>query len=354
MLVVMQVHESVQVAEALAAWGITPSAVRPLPGGAVNEHWRVESADGQVYVLRRYHPRHAPEGTAYEHDVLAFLAGRNWPVAAPIPASDAGIPGTASDAAMPGRAEGPTVVERAAGRWSLFPFLPGEPPPDSLRSLQRKGALLALLHADLREWDSPGQRPAFSRVTDLDTYVRPDGFPSFEALTEWFEEVDPLRAQTLARIRSRNLIVLEEWGYGDQPDVVIYNECFADNVLFEGDWVTGILDFDLTHEDARVADIARSLTVDCGTDGWRVHSWVTGYAAHAEPRLSRSEADLLPPLMVANEVWNAALPLAIASRTESSWMIESARRSIDERLPQIEGQEQELRRVVRVAAGYPG
>jgi Ser/Thr protein kinase RdoA (MazF antagonist) len=323
-------------AEALAGWGLEASSVERLAGGAVNEHWRVGLRGGGIRVLRRYHDRHAPEGTAYEHEVLAFLERRGWPVAAPI------------------AADGSTVVSTSAGRWALFPFLPGEPPPDTLRSLQRKGALLALLHVDLEEWDSPGQRPAFSRVTDLDTCVRPEGWASFTELIEWFAGVDAGRAEALTGFRERNLHALAQLGYHDQLDVVIYNECLANNVLFEGETVTGILDFDLTHEDARVADIGRSLAVDCGTDGWRVHSWVAGYQAHAAPPLSLLEADLVPPVMVANEIWNAVVPLSIASRGGAEWMLASARRSIDERLPALEGAQTELRRVVRVAAGYPG
>lgn len=324
------------VARALAAWGLEGAGASSMRGGAVNEHWLVEPATGPHHVLRRYNPRHAAEATAYEHDLLAFLAGRDWPVAAPVPAAD-----------------GSMVVQTEDGRWSLFPYLPGGPPRNDRRSLLRMGALLALLQTDLRAWDSPGQRPTFSRVTDLDTYVLPDGYRSYAEVLGWFEGIDARRAAALDGARVRNVEALEALGYADLPDQVIYNECLGNNVLFEGDTVTGILDFDFAHEDARVADIGRSLAVDCGADAAKVHSWMTGYTAHAEPPLSPDEAAMLPAMMVANEIWNAVVPLSIASRTGDVWMLESTRESIDDRLPDLEAAQPELGRVARVVAGHP-
>ncbi|MEZ4501362.1 MAG: phosphotransferase [Dehalococcoidia bacterium] len=320
---------------ALRAWGIEADRLTALQGGAVNEHWLVEGGE-QPLVLRRYRARHAAEATPYEHALLTFLEGRGWPVAAPIAALD-----------------GDTIVEVGDRRWSLFPYLPGEPPdPDDTRALLRKGALLALLHTDLQEWDRPGQRPTFSRVDDLDTYVRPDGYPSYGALLEWFETHDPEHASTLERTRQRNAFALEHLEYRAQPAVVTYNECLGNNVLFEGDTVTGLLDFDFAHEDARVADIARSLLVDCGPDLERVRHWMTGYTAHADPPLSTEEADLLPDLIVANAIWNAVVPLSIASRSGDAWMVEAARDQIEE-LPALEAKKRDLRRLIRAVAGRP-
>lgn len=323
-------------ARALAGWGLPPAPVARLTGGAVNEHWRIEAPSGEPLVLRRYNARHADRAIPYEHELLRFLAERSWPVAAPMATAD-----------------GDTLVRTTDGRWSLFPFLVGAPPPHEPLYQQRKGAVLALLHEDMAEWDSPGQRPTFGRVTDLDVQVRTDGFDSFAALVAWFGETDPAGAQSLLEHRERNLAALAHLGYDAQPDVVIYNECLENNVLFhEGD-VTALLDFDLAHEDARVADMARSLLVDCWPHGPDLHYWMAGYAAHARPRLRAAEVDLIPALMVANELWNTVLPLAISSHEHQQWMRESVRQSLDERLPALEAAQADLRRVIRAGAGLP-
>lgn len=318
---------------ALAAWGIAGAATERLTGGAANEHWRAETEQGPR-VLRRYHPRRATESLPYEHDLLRFLADRKWPVPAPIATED-----------------GETVVETDEGRWALFPFMRGAPPERSELVLQRKGSLLALLHEDLVEWESPGQRPTFGRVTDLDAAVAPEGFRSFEDFLAWYADEDPERAAVLAETRQRNVADLDEHGYGDQPDSVIYYECFGANVLFVEDTVTAMLDFDMAHEDARVADIARSLVLDCGSDNQRVRSWLAGYAAHASPRLDTDEAELIPPLMVATELWNTVAPLSMCAQQPSESRLKSAQVSIDHRLPLFEVVQPQLARVASAAAG---
>ena len=318
---------------ALAAWGLAGAPTERLDGGAANEHWRVET-DDRPRVLRRYHPRRATESLPYEHDLLRFLADRKWPVPAPIATDD-----------------GRTMVETDEGRWALFPFMRGAPPEGSELLLQRKGSLLALLHEDLGAWESPGQRPTFGRVTDLDAAVAPEGFRSFEDFLAWYADEDPERAQVLADTRQRNVADLEAHGYGDQPDTAIYYECLGANVLFVEDTVTALLDFDMAHEDARVADIARSLVIDCGSDNQKVRSWLAGYAAHASPRLTGDEVELIPPLMVASELWNTVAPLSMCAQRPSETLLKSAHTSIDHRLPLFEVVQPHLARVTSAAAG---
>ena len=327
------VSAAAAVEPALAAWGIAGAATARLTGGAANEHWRADTEEGPR-VLRRYHPRRATESLPYEHDLLRFLADRKWPVPAPIATDD-----------------GETVVETDEGRWALFPFMRGAPPERSELVLQRKGSLLALLHTDLDEWPSPGQRPTFGRVTDLDAAVAPEGFRSFEDFLAWYADEDPERAAALAQTWQRNVADLDAHGYGEQPDSVIYYECFGANVLFVEDTVTGMLDFDMAHEDARVADIARSLVIDCGSDNQKVRSWLAGYAAHASPRLDAAEVELIPPLMVASELWNTVAPLSMCAQQPSESLLKSAQVSIDHRLPLFEAVQPHLARVAAAAAG---
>lgn len=328
--------------EALAAldsWGIEPHSITRLTGGAVNEHWLIETAAGPL-VLRRYHPAHSVAATPYEHAILRYLEGNGWPVAAPL--------------ATPA---GKTLATAEAGHWSLFPFLTGAPLADSPRALQRIGALLALLHADLAAWPGGGeQRPTFGRVTDLDLYLKTRGRTTVAELIDRFAQDDPERANSLRGMHERNVWALDYLGYHALPDTVVHYECLGANVLFEDDDVTGILDFDFVHRDARAADIARSLAVECGADGERVQRWLGGYLAHAEPPLEATEIDLLASLMIASEIWNTVLPLALAlsdggdAREGDRGRLPSVLASIDERIPALELAQPALRRAARGAA----
>ena len=321
--------------EALRAFGISDaSSIEPLSGGAANEHWRVEVPGVGSRVLRRYHQRQTQASVAYEHRLLQFLHERGWPVAPAIVAS------------------GGSQLETDSGRWALFPFRTGEPPEPDQRTMQRKGALLALLHADLRDW-TEGQRPGFGRITDLDTPLRLDGFADFHALVAWFALTDPERAARLEDMHDLVVALLDQLDYGSLPDDVVYFECLGNNILFEGNDVTGLLDFDLAHRDARVVDIGRSLVVDAWMDGWQVHAFIAGYQAHAEPQLTPVEAKLVAPMMLAAEFWTTCIALAISDRHPADWLTQSIRDAIDERLPKLEAAQVELARVVKAASGYP-
>ncbi|MCK9485958.1 MAG: phosphotransferase [Dehalococcoidia bacterium] len=321
--------------EALGAFGIEQASVEPLSGGAVNEHWRVDAPGLPARVLRRYHPRQTQDSVAYEHRLLQYLANRDWPVA---PAIVAG---------------GGSQLETEAGRWALFPFVHGDPPANTRRSLQRKGALLALLHVDLRDYPETEQRPGFGRITDLDTPLRLDGFADFHALIAWDALRHPERAHAFEALRERNLEDARARGYDDLPDHLVYFECLGNNILFDGDDVSAMLDFDQAHRDARVADLGRSLLTDGGLDGWSLHAFLAGYQAHGDPPLTRQEVDLLPTMMLAAEIWNTAHTLAMSDRHPADWMEQSIEQSLTVRLPRLEAAQDELREVLRGAGGYP-
>ena len=320
------------VQRALRAWRREAASIERITSGAANEHWGVVTDAGERYVIRRYNERLPRGATAYEHDLLWFLADREWPVAPPLPT-----------------ASGATSVEDEGGRWALFPYLPGDPPPDTGLFLQRKGAVLALLHEDLSSWDRAEQRSGFERVNGLDACVRPE-FDSLASALEWLRERSRSAAAVLSDVQARNGRQLERLGYDRLPDTVIYFECLGANVLFEDDTVSGLLDFDLAHRDARVVDIARSVVVDCGPDQERIYRWISGYAAHASPKLSIAEVDVLPAALVAAALWNIANALPEAARAGDEAALASALASLED-LVSFDALQGELASVIRMAAG---
>ena len=325
--------------DVLAAWGLGSATVVPVEGA--EDRWRVESGAAPL-LLRRYPAARLADAIAYEHDLLAFLAERSWPV--PVPLAAAASPGDSSG----GRSgDGDTVVDAAGARWALFPLLPGAPPPDESIFLQRRGALLALVHADLAAWDRAGHHHPFSRVDDFDTAVRAHGLASFEALLARVHAVDARRANALAVLRARVDEQLAAYGYARLPALPLWGACTADHVLFEGDNVTGLIEFDEARPDIRAVDIAASILADTRSVGWRIIRWIAGYSAHADPPLSEQDADLVPVAMAALTLRHAASRLAEAQATAS--LDERTLATVDEALV-VEAHEADLRQVIRTAA----
>lgn len=308
----------------LAAWGLAAARVKRLAG--TEDRWCVERSTGDALVLRRYDAARPARAVAYEHDLLAFLAERSWPVAVPL-----------------ATAAGATAAEAEGARWALFPLLPGAPPPDESIFLQRRGALLALVHADLAEWEGRLHR---DRVDDFDAAVRPHGLASFELLLARVHAVDPMRANMLAVLRARVEEQLEACGYADLSPRPLWGACTSEHVLFDGNDVTGLVDFAAARADTRAVDIAESLLADTRSIGWRIIRWVAGYSAHADPPLTEQEADLVPVAMTALMLSRTAAALA---EQAARGLDAQALAIVDEALT-VEANEPDLRQVIRTAA----
>lgn len=315
------------VAAALAAWGLEAAAATPLPGTS-DHRWQVAREDA-TFVLRRYDAPPA-DAVAYEHDLLTFLAEHAWPVAVPVAASN-----------------GATLVEAGGAGWVLSPTLPGATPPDESIFLQRRGALLALVHADLAAWDHPAPRERTVRVDDFDAAVRAHGLGSFEALLARVQAVDGRSANALAVVRARIDEQLEAYHYAELPAVPLWGACTAEHVLFDGNDVTGLLNFDGVRLDARIVDVATSILADTRRVGWRIIRWVAGYAAHATPSLTEREADLVPVVMAALTLGRTARALAEAHA--AGRLDADALAPVEDALT-VEAQEGDIRQVIRTAA----
>lgn len=325
---------------ALAEYSLPVDTIEPLTGGAVNAHWKV-AADGRIFALRRYRSRHHAAGIPYEHLVLAHMAARGWPVAAPLPAVD-----------------GRTLVEVDGQRFSLFPFLPGKPVYRGDAAFHEdKGRLLARLHRDLATVPITGQRPGFARVTDLDTWIAPDRFSTVAGLLTWVAGQDAPLANAIRREQQENGEELHQLGFAQMPDTLVHFECYSGNLLFDHGRLSGVLDFDFVHQDARVSDIGRSAAIDCAGDGGidpaRLTAFLTGYLQEAP--LSRGELDLVAPLLRANLLWMAVLPLSIwAAGDPAPYVLPSARHAAFTALPALAVRRPALEDAVQAAASAAG
>jgi homoserine kinase type II len=102
------------------------------------------------------------------------------------------------------------------------------------------------------------------------------------------------------------------------PSGVIHGDLFVDNILFEGDQVSGIIDFYYAHDAALVMDIAISLNAQAvllsGEDQIRMRAFLDGYTS-LRP-LTEDEHQALPLLLrlAALRFWVSRLYDAIFPR----------------------------------------
>ncbi len=324
----------------LAEFAIAGATIRDIRTGRVNRHWRIETA-AETFVLRRYHERRSAAAIQYEHDVLRHLVGRGWPVAPPIPAG-----------------EGSSTIVGSGGRhYSLFPLLPGRPSPQNPRYARLRGRLLARLHQDMAAWDAPGQRDGFGRVWELDVYVAAQcRFASFNELLFSFGQTYTELARAIRAQKHTMLRELSTLGYGELPAVLGHYDFHEDNILFQRGELSGLLDFDFVHLDARVADIAESIALGClappaynEIDITAMRAFVAGYTEHTP--LSDAEVQLIVPLLRAAIVWMVQWRLSQwAEGQHGDQPLRSIQRSVLYRFPAFTRRRDELEAAVLQAS----
>lgn len=212
-------------------WRLTPG---PVLGDRPAGTWAATRGDTPLVV------KHFGEDDwRYPLRVAAALRAQGWPT--------------------PEVVEEPLVV--AGGAWVLFRRLPGrsrQPSEQDRPAEQRaRGRLLAQFHAAAAATGIADQRGGFA----IPEEVVAD--PGLDSLLRRYELAHPEEGRLLRSCRA----AAAEWFAANPapagtPRSVIHSDFVPWNLLFDGDRLTGVLDFEGTHHTYQVADFALS---------WRGH-----------------------------------------------------------------------------------
>ncbi|WP_448613254.1 phosphotransferase enzyme family protein [Modestobacter sp. URMC 112] len=193
-------------------------SVSPVTGGK-NEHLRLTAGDG-VHYLRRSYRSKPPEELAAQLRLMRLLRSRGFP------APELVRSGTGAD------------VEVVHGRlWTVTRGVAGSPFDDgSIAHLRALGSVVARYHRV---------------VVDLPAAVRePPVLAELRARTA-AADPDPALAARAAGVVDRLTALLP-----DLPRLVVHGGARRGSLVFDGDEVVGVLDFDSAHADVRVLDLA--------------------------------------------------------------------------------------------------
>jgi homoserine kinase type II len=232
--------------------------------------WRLESPRGRL-VLRRWPIEHpSPDHLRLIHSVLRHVYERGLKfVPAPIAA-----------------AGGATFLEHGGHLWELTPWLPGvadyeqNPRVEKLRSAMKALAKFHLAAADFTMASlapgSAGGSPAITRRLARIHELQSGGIDVLvrSISNEVWPALAPLARQFLAALPNAvpraiaELAPLAGVALPLQPSI---RDIWHDHVLFEGDNVTGLVDFGAMQVETPAGDVARLLGSLVGDDevGWR-------------------------------------------------------------------------------------
>ena len=139
--------------------------------------------------------------------------------------------------------------------WCLFTWLPGVCRPsgnDSAAEQRERGRLLAALHGSTARIVEMGQRDGFIRSDDL---IRDPGLVSS---IRAYERLSPAEGHIMRWHLDQAQAAFASIAVETAEMIVLHSDFTRWNLLFERDRLTGILDFEATHLNYRVADFALS------------------------------------------------------------------------------------------------
>jgi homoserine kinase type II len=185
------------------------------------------------------------------------------------------------------RRDGSLLFDHAGKQGCIVSCLPGET-LDQLNEAQlaSSGYTLAALHLGGADFDERRVSPTGMAWLEENIAAVLDG-----AREQYGDEAADLLQDEL---RFQQACVRD-----NLPEGVIHGDFFVDNVLFDGDAVSGVIDFYYAHDAPYALDIAISLNAQAillgGHDQARMQAFLEGY--ERARKLGQAEKDVLPGLL---------------------------------------------------------
>ena len=225
-------------------------AAHRIERGFVNENWIVETTQGR-YFLKRRHPHlqqpHAPATTLAvasaviraQHALMARLRQSGFPAPAVVPTVN-----------------GETLHVAGGECYEIQEYIAGEPYDHTRPAhLAEAAVTLGRYHAcvqgfapralrDLEELYTPA-----ILGTNLNGLTRAWGFAQDPDLVPVVRQLEAHAADLAARFAQHGVL----------PHAIIHGDYYAGNLLFEGDRIVGVVDYDKARWQARVVELAEAL-----------------------------------------------------------------------------------------------
>jgi len=214
-------------------------AARRPEHGFVNDNWIVETSRGRYFLKHRYPSLCRPDFIRAQHALIAWLRQGGFPAPTLVPTTD-----------------GETFLMLDGEYHDVQAYIEGGPyDHDRSAHLEEAAVTLGRYHA-LVEGFAPA---ALCHPGDL--YNPAMLSANLTSLAQaWQLDRDP----NLARIASQLAAQARDVGtrfarHGALPHLVIHGDYYAGNLLFDGDRIVGVVDYDKARWQPRVVELAEAL-----------------------------------------------------------------------------------------------
>jgi homoserine kinase type II len=215
-------------------------AARRVERGFVDENWIVETERGRYFLKRRHPRRRQPEHVIRaQHELIEHLRRADFPAPTLVPA-----------------ATGESFLALEGELYELEEYIDGRPyHPDRPEHLEEAARTLGRYHACVE-----GFAPQALRERGKLYY--PENWQAI--LTRMRETWQLDRDVELARFERQleslaHDLAARYAGHGELPHLIIHGDYHAGNLLFDGDRIIGLVDYDKASWQPRVAELAEAL-----------------------------------------------------------------------------------------------
>ncbi|MCC6238736.1 MAG: phosphotransferase [Phycisphaerales bacterium] len=261
----------------------------------------ITSQQGQFLLKRRARGKDDPFKVAFAHALQLHLAQRQFPLPHLI--------GT--------RRENNSMLQLPSGVYELFEYIAGQPYPQTLESTFDSGRVLALYHKLLLDFQSQWTPPSgsYHAAPAVD-----QGLRTIQQQMRNNAQINPV-LEFLHQSYSHAVDQVETQGLRQWPRQIVHADWHAGNMLFRGNHVVAVIDYDAARLLPRVLDIANGAlqfsivggNEDVGKwpeyiDESRFKRFLRGY--DGVMLLSQAEVRTLPWLMIEALIAEAVFPIA--------------------------------------------
>jgi len=271
-----------------------------LEGGVNNAVYKMSAPRHAPVVVRIYRNGNNVARVLYEHAVLAALHAKAASLPFEIPTPLVRKPHARSLSDVLRRVEDHTqttfTILKSGAAACIFKLIPGGPAP--LTAAHNIGIATAqLVHALADVVIPPAIKPVnplYRNLFEAHHLITRDLFYERVAGAD-FDSVRKAMDSLLGRFADAESLIEVLQSGGGLPQQVINADLHFDNVLCEGDQVSGLLDFEFAAYEWRVMECVVGLSKYAGLAGPMTHmmEYMEGYAAGGG-HLTQREAELIP------------------------------------------------------------
>jgi homoserine kinase type II len=214
-------------------------AARRVERGFVNENWVVETARGRYFLKRRHPHLRQPDVVRAQHALIARLRQAGFPAPAVLPT-----------------ASGETFAVLDGEFYEIHAYIEGQPyDHDRAAHLEEAAMTLGRYHIHAQGFAPRAMRAGGDLYSP--TILR----ANLAHLTKaWRLDRGPKSATAVRQLEAHADDLASGFaGHGALPHLVIHGDYYAGNLLFEGDRIVGVVDYDKAHWQPRVVELAEAL-----------------------------------------------------------------------------------------------